>query len=255
MKFSKNKFEEDGYCVFDFDKKLVLESKKKILYLISSVISEKYKIKNISEKKIINLYKSKHKLDIIRAFDHVGFFPELYSFANQKQIINIVKKAGLNFPVVGFNNIGGRGGVPFLYSFPNDKKRYYKVHQDFFYLPYSINSLVLWIPLQNTNKKNGALKIVPHSHRNNNLYNHTAKDVKNNKLNKSFKEDEFVSINVNLGQALVFNSFIVHKSGSNTSNQIRMSFNVRFNDLLNKEYISRDLSFDKFPSNDFVNLI
>ena len=59
MRFSKKKFEEDGFCVFDIDKKLVSKSKKKILFLISSILSKKYKLKNITERKIIKLYKSK----------------------------------------------------------------------------------------------------------------------------------------------------------------------------------------------------
>ena len=131
----------------------------------------------------------------------------------------------------------------------NDKKRYYKAHQDFFYLPYSKNSITLWIPLQNTSKINGALKIIPKSHTNFKLHNHTAKDVKFNKLDQHFDEKDFKTINVNLGQALIFSSYLVHKSGDNKSNHIRMSFNIRFNDLYDREYIYRGLSFDKFPDN------
>ena len=247
MNFSRKKFDQYGYCVFNFDKKLVSNIKKKILYLISSTFQEKYNIKTITEKKIIDFYKTNYKKDIVKVLDHIGFFPELYSFANQKQIIKIAKKAGLKFPVIGFNNKGGRGGLPFLYSFPNDKKRYYKAHQDFFYLPYSVNSVTLWVPLQNTTKENGALKVIPKSHLDYNLLSHSAKDVKYNKLNKHYSKNEFKIVNVKLGQALIFSSYLVHKSGSNNSNKIRMSFNVRYNDLINKEYINRGLSFDKFP--------
>lgn len=252
--FSKKKFIEDGYCVFNFNKKFVKNIRKKILELISNTISQKkFDQKNISEKKIISLYNSKYKTDIINTFNHIAFFPELYSFASKKEIINLVKKSGLKFPVVGFNNIGGRGGLPFLYFFPNDRKRYYQAHQDFFYLPYSKNSITLWIPLQNTSKINGGLKVIPKSHKNFKIYNHSAKDVKFNKLGKNFSENKFKSINVKLGQALIFSSFLIHKSGANSSNQIRMSFNVRFNDLFDKEYIMRGLSFDKFPDNKLKN--
>tara|TARA_A100001015_G_scaffold318131_1_gene437036 strand:- start:1219 stop:1989 length:771 start_codon:yes stop_codon:yes gene_type:complete len=247
--FSKKRFIKDGYCVFDFNKNLVSETKKKIINLISNSISKKYNQQKISEKKIIGLYKSKYKKDIINSLNHIGFFPELFSFVNEKKIIKIIHEIGLKFPVVGFNNLGGRGGLPFLYSFPNDKKRYYQPHQDFFYLPYSQNSVTLWIPLQNTSKKNGALRVIPKSHYNFELFNHSAKDVKFNRLSKHFAENEFKTINVKLGQALIFSSFLVHKTGSNSSNQIRMSFNIRYNDLFDKEYINRGLSFNKFPDN------
>ncbi len=254
MNFSKKKFDQNGYCVFNFNKKLILNTKKKIFHLISSALSEKHKINKITEKKIINFYHSNYKNDIVRILDHVGFFSELYSFANQKKIIEITNKAGLKFPVIGFNNKGGRGGLPFLYSFPNDKKRYYKAHQDIFYLPYSMNSVTLWVPLQNTTKKNGALKVIPKSHINYDLLGHSAKDVKNNKLNKHYTEKDFKTVDVKLGQALIFSSYLVHKSGSNNSNEVRMSFNVRYNDLLDKEYINRGLSFDKFPDKNLIDL-
>ena len=255
MHFSKKKFDQDGYCVFDLNKNFFLKTKKKILNLISSVISEKYNIKKSTEKKIINLFNSKYKTDIISVFDHVGFFPELYSFANQKQIIEIANKVGLKFPVVGHSSKEGRGKVPFLYSFPNDQKRNFKEHQDIFYLRYSMNAVTLWVPLQNTTKKNGALKVIPKSHKSYEIFNHSSvKSVKKNKLDKYFAESDFKSINVKLGQALIFSSYLVHKSGSNNSNQIRMSFNVRFNDLLNKEYIKRGLSFDKLPDTKIKNL-
>jgi hypothetical protein len=248
LNFSKKKLFEEGYCVFDFNKKLVKNIKKKILTLIATTLKKKCnKHNNLSEKKIIELYNSKYKGDIINAFNHIGFFPELFSFSNEKEILKIANKAGLKFPVVGFNNLNGRGGLPFIYSFPNDKKRYYQAHQDFFYLPYSKNSITLWVPLQNTSEINGALKIIPKSHKNFKIYDHSAKDVKHNKLDHYFAENKFKTVNVKLGQALIFSSFLIHKSGSNSSNQIRMSFNVRYNDLFDKEYIDRGLSFDKFP--------
>ena len=91
------------------------------------------------------------------------------------------------------------------------------------------------------------MKVIPKSHANYKLYNHSASDVKHNKLDKFFSKNEYKTVNVKLGQALIFSSFLVHKTGCNTSSQIRMSFNVRYNDLLDKEYIIRGLSFDKFP--------
>jgi len=255
IKFSKKKLIEDGYCVFDFNKELVSNIKNKILILIGNVIKKKYNINtNITEKKIIKLYNSKYKTDIINIMNHTGFLPELFAFSCEKKILEIAKLAGIRFPVIGFNNVGGRGGLPFIYSFPNEKKRYYQAHQDFFYLPYSQNSITLWIPLQNTSRINGALKVIPKSHTNYKLYNHSASDVKHNKLDKFFSKNEYKTVNVQLGQALIFSSFLVHKTGGNTSSQIRMSFNVRYNDLLDKEYIIRGLSFDKFPKKKFKKI-
>ena len=42
-----------------------------------------------------------------------------------------------------------------------------------------------------------------------------------------------------LGQAVVFSEFLVHASGYNVSNKIRFSVQLRFTDLLSKEYMLR----------------
>ena len=85
LKFSKKKFLQDGYSVFDFDKKLLIGIKKKILNLITNTLYNNHKLKNVTEKKIIDLYRLKYKEDIINSLNHIGFFPELFSFVNEKK--------------------------------------------------------------------------------------------------------------------------------------------------------------------------
>lgn len=247
MIFSKNKFLSQGYSIIDVNKAAIIKIRIKIIELFNNYFFQKHNFKSINENKIIELYYSKYKKDVLSVIDQISFFPEIYQLANDKNIIKIIKKTGINFPVVGFNNLGGRGGVPFLNFFPKDHKRYYKAHQDFFYLPGSLNSVVLWIPLQNTLVSNGTIKVIPGSHQNNHLMAHSAKDAKKNKLSKKYSEKDFKNISVKQGQAILFSSFLIHKSGQNSSKKMRMAFQIRYNDLLHKEYINRGLSFDKFP--------
>ncbi len=253
MSFDRKKFIKDGYCIINTDKKLIKNIRLKILSLFKKFLKEKFNFKSIDEKLIINLYYSKYKKDIISVINHISFLPEFYEFTNNKKIINIIKKTGIEFPVIGFNNIGGRGGVPFLNFFPNDDDRYYKAHQDFFYLPSSLNSVVLWVPLQNTYSKHGSIKLIPGSHTNKKLMIHSHKDVKKNEIDSLYSVNDFIDINVKEGQAILFSSFLIHKSGNNKSNKMRMAFQIRYSDLYHKEYIRRGLSFDKFPND--INIV
>ena len=50
----------------------------------------------------------------------------------KKKINNIVRTAGLKFPVVGFNNMGGRGGLPFCIHFQMTKKDITRLTKIFF---------------------------------------------------------------------------------------------------------------------------
>ena len=44
---------------------------------------------------------------------------------------------------------------------------------------------------------------------------------------------------INIGDAFIFSSFLVHRSSINKSNKIRISLQFRYNDLIEKTYIER----------------
>ena len=44
---------------------------------------------------------------------------------------------------------------------------------------------------------------------------------------------------LNIGQGIVFHTFLAHKSGDNFSDKIRFSVDFRLNDLQNKDYFNR----------------
>ena len=54
-----------------------------------------------------------------------------------------------------------------------------------------------------------------------------------------FTKDDFISFNVKQGDLILFNSFLVHKSGNNITDKIRWSCHMRYNDLEDKSFIKR----------------
>jgi len=100
----------------------------------------------------------------------------------------------------------------------------------------SINGMVAWIPLVDIDQELGSIKVVPGSHR---------RGLQSEQKSGSFglvhgyNEGDFVSFDMKQGDIILFNSFLVHKSGDNTTDDIRWSCHMRYNDLADKSFIAR----------------
>ena len=102
------------------------------------------------------------------------------------------------------------------------------------------NAVTIWFPLQDTNKNNGSLKIIPKSHK---IKTWSGSIKKNTVMKKDLSKKDYaknlIDINIKLGQILVFSQFLIHESGENFSNGIRFSLDFRLNDLNDKLYAQR----------------
>ena len=117
-------------------------------------------------------------------------------------------------------------GMQLRMDFPNDKRNSYGWHQDNAYDEYNLyskNGAVLWIPLVNTNKKNGTLVIKIGSQ--NSTFECSERVKKGTKYSseqilvkkKFVKKYKSKSINCSKNSALATYCGIFHKSGNNTS--------------------------------------
>ena len=103
-------------------------------------------------------------------------------------------------------------------------------HQDDFFLGTGkYNSLNAWIPLINTNKKNGCLVFCLDSHKKGIL-----KKINNDSLNLKedgtsfFKKFKFMNINCKIGDVVFISNDIFHKSYDNNSNSRRYAIACGF---------------------------
>jgi ectoine hydroxylase-related dioxygenase (phytanoyl-CoA dioxygenase family) len=131
---------------------------------------------------------------------------------------------------------------------PKDKRNVYRWHQDSAYTKLNISSThgaILWIPLINTNRRNGTLVIKPGSQYSDiycseritnkkDLYSEQIL-VKKNFLNK-YKSKH---VNVKKNSALATYMGIFHKSGINNSRNIRFTIVVRFANIFKDDFIFR----------------
>ncbi|WP_042683748.1 phytanoyl-CoA dioxygenase family protein [Candidatus Nitrosotenuis chungbukensis] len=112
-------------------------------------------------------------------------------------------------------------------------------HQEVFYYVPNSNFVQTWAPLiHNATKENGAIEVCVGSHKN------TAKQSCSNPKSEkySFIVDESevekfqkTTMELKLGQLLIFNSRLIHRSGNNLSKEVRYSL-VGINHDLDNEY-------------------
>lgn len=158
---------------------------------------------------------------------------------------NNLHKIASNFLKVDERNLMMRS-IQLRMDFPHDTRNSYGWHQDNAYDRYNLqskNGAILWIPLIDTNKKNGTLMIKPGSQ--NSTYKCSRKVSSGNKYKseqilvqkKYLRKYKSKSIDVKKNQCLTTFNGMFHKSGLNISNEIRFTIIVRFNNMLCKDFL------------------
>ena len=159
----------------------------------------------------------------------------LHRLSLTKKIIEILTELGLKTPVISTRPV-------MFFNHPKlaKKKVFYKVeaHQDWGSMQGSLNSIVIWVPLINIDKNLGALEIIPKSHLSGLRTDHIESGFRMVSLSDEEKK-ELLAVNVNVGDVLIFSSFLIHQSGENSSNKPRWSCHFRYNDLDDKTFIDR----------------
>lgn len=185
--------------------------KKKGYLHLKNFFSKKFVKKILEELKKNN----KHFDKSIRLLNAHRSIPIIKKLFKNKEIVHLVKK------LLNVNEIMGLQSELFIN--PPHKSKGHPPHQDDFFLKTGKgNSLNFWIPLVDTNKKNGALVFYENSHRGG-----IKKKINNILLNKKsknllyLKEYKSKTLNCKLGDVVIIGNSIFHKSHNNISKKIR----------------------------------
>ena len=148
-------------------------------------------------------------------------------------IIQILKSLGLKNPVINTRPL-----VSYSHKDLAKNDMYWKVpaHQDWPSMQGSVDGVTIWIPLVELDESMGYLEVIPASHLNGAL-----KQKDNTVLDESsFDESKFIPIIMNKGDILVFNTFLIHRSGYNKSNKIRLTTHLRYDNANEESFVSRN---------------
>jgi len=261
-------FNEEGYLLLkDFFKKedvlLILKDAKEIF--LKQFIEKGYvsicTLDDLEEKHFNELMFRLFDEDIL-CFSNCGkqaqHLISLHQLSLTNKIVELLSQAGLETPTISTRPV-----LYFNHSKLAKKKVYHTVdaHQDWRSMQGSLNSVVLWIPLINIDKDLGALQILAKSH----LGGLRTERVENSfgmvTLN-DLEKRQLVSIEVDVGDALLFSSFLIHQSGDNITNKPRWRCHFRYNDLSDPTFIERKYAHpyvykptDKLITADFPSAI
>jgi len=100
-------------------------------------------------------------------------------------------------------------------------------HQDWSFVDESqFDSLTIWIPLTDVSRENGALSVLPGSHR---LTNHVRPRFADSPFKEAIEKIEtglMVNVPLKAGEALVMNSRCIHSSPENRSHETRVAVSI-----------------------------
>ena len=217
-------FKNNGYVIL---RKYLSENKIKTLKREIELISQKHKIKNIFvSKKDLFWKKNLKRLDNLRLELNYNN-KRLDNFFNSKLFYSdtsrIKKKKSFKFKVDKIR-----------FNMPSLKRKLHPWHQDEITWPNRTNQnpITFWVPLVNIDKKNGiefarlpkkSNSLLIHKYGKNPKTKLKYATFKNKKiLNKTFKPE------LKIGDVIIFDAFLPHRSCLNITKKIRISIDTRF---------------------------
>ncbi|MCC7086840.1 MAG: phytanoyl-CoA dioxygenase family protein [Pirellulales bacterium] len=159
----------------------------------------------------------------------------LHRLALDERLVSLVRQIGVEWP-----NISTR---PVLYfNSPRLAKSevYWRVfpHQDWRSMQGSLDSVVIWLPLVDLPAELGPLEVVPGSHLDGLVTSEVVSGF--GKVDDRYLEEKkFISLPCAVGDVVVFSSFLVHRSGTNSVPAIRWSCHFRYNNLAEPTFVER----------------
>jgi len=157
--------------------------------------------------------------------------PALYRFFCTSIPIQL-QELGLKFP-----NINTQPLLHFSSRHVAKNEHHWRVgaHQDWPSNQGSLNGVTVWVPLMSVTTELGALQVIPGSHKRGALRHHNGGVP----LLDFPPQDGWIDLPMQEGDVLIMSSFLIHRSGENVTDRIRLSAACRFNDLTEPSYIER----------------
>lgn len=161
----------------------------------------------------------------------------LYSLGMQKNILNMISNLGVKKPLFATRPVIMQNSKKLA---KNDYNYLVPPHQDYGSMLGSKNSIVVWIPLVDVPKSMGPIEFVKESHKLGPLGWGNVGGFKTVDVN----DEMFSSVEMELGDAFIFSSLLIHKSGEIVGDSIRWSCHFRYNDISEDDFVKRKFHFN-----------
>jgi ectoine hydroxylase-related dioxygenase (phytanoyl-CoA dioxygenase family) len=229
----RNKFEEQGFVVIS--NAIKMRQIEELFSDINSVLLEALRSVDSSrlpsasaEENYLLLKKEAPEIKS-HAYDLIKLLNSLHLLARTGQVIDLIKELSAN-PIL-VDNVQVR-----IDDQTND--RLLPLHQEV-YGQISYDCYNLWVPLVPVTQKNGALRVLPGSHKLGKLKHHFFDDSNKGHglIEGQFDESKIVTPSLDAGDAILFHPLLIHGSSSNQSDSIRWTMVARYNPVQRIPYL------------------
>lgn len=212
-------------------------------HLAKANITNVYDEDDVFDNAMNDLEEKDHKY-IASIYDTIFQCPSFFRIISEKSITDSIRSllGKHNAPLYGYTN---RCRI----DPPNDERRTYGWHQEVFYTVPEGNYLQTWAPLiRNTTVENGTIQVAVGSHKEE-IAKQTWNEI-DGRATQILIDSEVVdkyeqkSIEMELGELLIFSGYLAHQSGTNKSNQHRYSLVGMYHDVSKLEFETPLIAFD-----------
>lgn len=179
-----------------------------------------------------------HGKDQYSYIQSLKLWAKLYSVQSlvmHENILRLTKTLGITLPVFQTSQV--------LHVMANDLKitdGYHGVgaHQDWPALQSGLDTVTVWFPFMDVDKYNFALELIPGSHKHGLYPGKIAAHIFEVDSN-SYNEEDFVPMEVNIGDVLFMSNFTLHRSSLIGDHRLRVACSSRYENASEKTFIER----------------
>jgi len=246
---AKQFFDEFGFVIYrDFFHQEIIDFKLELKKIINSYLLKLDFNANYSDSVYtegIQLIESYDHEYVAAIYDTIISCPSFFRICGNpgtEYVVKALLDVGENSPLYGFTN---RCRI----DPPMDDRRTYGWHQEVFYTIPKSSFIQTWAPLVfDTTQSNGTIEILPKSH-NESIAKQSWNEIPG-RATQILVDDEVsmkyqpTVVELNLGEMLFFSGKLAHRSGTNSSTQVRYSLVGMYHDVLSKSFIAPKIAFE-----------
>lgn len=210
-----NQLVEDGFVILHnvFDKQTLSE----ITLLIDRII--KYASKQLVDP--FERYYLRHRNDQGVLYDLYQRHPEFCQLARNSIILDELETV-LGKDIFMYEN-------SLVYK-PKGTSNAVPWHQDFISRPNEPKKFIVWIALDNVHKNNGALRVIPNSHKHGYMSWHRVKgETHHDRINMDLvDESKAMYVELAAGDVLIFDAMLVHSSEEVNVDEPRRAYRISY---------------------------
>jgi len=241
---AKQYFDEFGFVIIKngIDKPILDDFKQELLRIIRAYFSKANISEDISDEQIFHkgmeLLEDSDHMFVASIYDTISLSPAFLRIVSsgliEKLVCSFLEKP--NAPLYGYTN-------RCLIAPPLDEIRKYDWHQEVFYTVPRGSFIQTWAPLiSDTSVLNGTIQIAPGSHREG-IAKQTWTEI-DGRASYPMIDDEIMakydqlSVEMKLGELMLFSGYLAHRSGTNSSDKHRYSLVGMYHDVSAQEFIA-----------------